>query len=66
VANPVLVSLLTELPIHATLGLAVSGTPNELGALEAARDRARSPIRKQIAKAIRAIERRERRRRSID
>lgn len=62
VANPVLVSLLGDLPIHAAAGLAVSGTPSELAALESARDRAKGTIRKQISKAIRAIERRSRRR----
>lgn len=63
IANPVLVSLLGPLPIHAAAGLAVSGTLSELAALEAARDNTKGSIRKQIIKAIRAIERRDRRRR---
>jgi hypothetical protein len=63
VANPVLVSLLRDLPIHAAVGLAVSGTSSELAALESARDRAKGSTRKEISKAIRAIERRSRRRR---
>jgi hypothetical protein len=61
VANPVLVSLLGDLPVHAAAGLAVSGTRNELAALQSAYDRAKGLTKKQMAKSIKAIERRERR-----
>lgn len=66
IANPMLLSLLGELPIHAAMGLALSGTPNELGALEAARDQTKGSTKKYIAKSICAIQRRDRRRRDVD
>ena len=57
-ANPVLVRLLAELPGHAALGLAESGTPKELPALRRAREQASGWEREQIGRTIDIIKRR--------
>jgi HEAT repeat protein len=62
-ANPVLVRLLAELPGHAALGLAESGTPKERPALRRAREQASGWEREQIGRTIDIITRRRQERR---
>jgi hypothetical protein len=57
-ANPILVSLLEDLPGHAALALAETGGREELSALQRAKDRVDGWQRTEIGKAISVIERR--------
>jgi hypothetical protein len=57
-ANPVLLRLLDELPGHAALGLAESGTASELPTLERAYKAAKGWEREQIGRTIAIIRRR--------
>lgn len=56
--NPALVELLAELPGHAALALAETGTPAELPALERAYTTARDWQRKELGRAIAVIRKR--------
>ena len=57
-ANPVLLSLLDDMPGHAALALAECGTAKELRILEGRLAYAKGWVKKEIEKAIRAISRR--------
>lgn len=57
-ANRVLIPLLAEFPGHAAQGLALSGGLNELVALESMRSTTKGWHRKEITKAIKAIQNR--------
>ena len=57
-ANETLLSVLSELPGHAAMGVALSGTTRELPALQAAATVTKGWKRKAVEKAIRAIEKR--------
>ena len=57
-ANPVLVELLNDLPGHAALGLAETGTTAEVSALKKAYSRAAGWQREQIGRTLDIIERR--------
>lgn len=57
-ANPVLVRLLQEMPGHAAMGLAESGTVQELAALKERLGSARGWVARELRRAIKAINQR--------
>ena len=61
VANPILLNHLEEMPAHVALGLAESGGPIEAAELKRAAEREKGWIRKELQRAIKEIEKREKR-----
>ena len=57
IANPLLISLLREMPGHAALGLAISGSKRELVPLESQLRNTKGWARREVEKAISAIRR---------